>query len=104
MDFGLLHIGDDGEHSGVGFVEMSKAIASQKTLFVGTEPLDWSLAKWAHLRCRREPAVASLVPSTPVKVCQMLSWQIKKSTSFHQYLTYSHKRGTIPFSTPSGII
>ena len=28
----------------------------------------------------------------------------KKLTSFHQYLTYCHKRGTIVFSTPSVII
>ncbi len=28
----------------------------------------------------------------------------EKSTSFHQYLRYSHKHGTIAFSTPSAII
>ncbi len=28
----------------------------------------------------------------------------EKSTSFHQYLRYSHKCGTIAFSTPSAII
>ncbi len=32
------------------------------------------------------------------RVCQMLSWWMKKWTSFHQYLRYCHKCGTIVFS------
>ena len=40
MDFVLLDDGDDGKHTGVGFVEIAKILAMQDTFFFGTKLFD----------------------------------------------------------------
>ena len=40
MEFGQLDGGDDGEHSGVSFVEISRIFATQDALFYGVELVD----------------------------------------------------------------
>ena len=40
MEFGSLDGGEDGEHNGVDFVEISKMSAMQDAFFIETEPFD----------------------------------------------------------------
>ncbi len=40
MEFGSIVGGDDGEHSNVGFVEISEIHAPQDAFFFETEPID----------------------------------------------------------------
>ncbi len=43
MAFGLLDGRDDGEHNGVGLVDISKLFATQDDFILGDDPVRWSI-------------------------------------------------------------